>query len=109
MVVRLTQVWIKLPVVLRAIPLGVVVLLVGLLPWSALADANLKAGTAFPWASFVGFEVTFAAGVHQSGLNLSFAVAVSLTLVLGTVAALAFWKLAKVRRVQGPGQNEGAQ
>jgi membrane protease YdiL (CAAX protease family) len=58
---RLTLAWMKLPVAVRAIAAGFAVLLAGIVPWSALASANLQVGSTFPWAVLV--ELAYLAGL----------------------------------------------
>ena len=44
------QLWKRTPLALRASVSGLMVLVAGILPWSALMPANLKFGAAMPWA-----------------------------------------------------------
>ncbi len=46
--------WKRLPVVVRAILGGLAIVAVGVAPWSALAAANLRVASSFPWAAIVG-------------------------------------------------------
>jgi len=58
---RLKLAWMKLPLAVRAIIAGFAVLLAGIVPWSALASANLQLGSTLPWAVFV--ELAYLAGL----------------------------------------------
>jgi membrane protease YdiL (CAAX protease family) len=58
---RLNLAWMKLPLAVRAIVAGFAVLLAGIVPWSALASANLQVGSTFPWAVLV--ELVYLAGL----------------------------------------------
>lgn len=60
---NLVVLWARLPVVVRATLIGVVVLVAGVVPWSLLASANLKRGSSFPWAVVV--EVVYLGLVWQ--------------------------------------------
>ncbi len=58
---KLTLAWMKLPLAVRVIVAGFAVLLAGIVPWSALASANLQMGSTFPWAVIV--ELAYLAGL----------------------------------------------
>lgn len=64
---RLLRGWQWLPVVVRALFLGLAVLLVGVGPWSALATANLKIGSSVPWAFVAEVALLWLLWLYLSG------------------------------------------
>jgi membrane protease YdiL (CAAX protease family) len=47
---RVDRLWLRLPVVVRAVLVGVAAAAAGTLPWAALVSANIKYQSALPWA-----------------------------------------------------------
>ncbi|MCI0606511.1 CPBP family intramembrane metalloprotease [bacterium] len=47
------RLWRKFPVILRSVLIGFIVLFAGIIPWSKLAETNLKIGSSLPWTFFV--------------------------------------------------------
>jgi hypothetical protein len=54
MIQGVQRTWMKLPVAVRAVLGGLAIVAVGVAPWSALAGANLRVASSFPWAAIVG-------------------------------------------------------